>query len=94
MQIKLLVGIGKIVTTTFFVPLLAVCLFLFFKDMEFSFNKFINRIAVCTFGVYLLHESPFIRPLIWGRVFDVYSLYQSKWFPAVSALIAIVVFVA
>lgn len=32
--------------------------------------KAINTIASSVFGVYLIHDNPFMRELIWGRFFD------------------------
>ena len=28
-------------------------------------NSFINRVAGCTFGIYLFHDNPFIRKILW-----------------------------
>ena len=29
------------------------------------YNKYVNFIGTCTFGVYLFHDNPFIRKIIW-----------------------------
>lgn len=36
-----------------------------------QYNKPINLIASCTFGVYLLHDNDLIREYIWGNIFRV-----------------------
>lgn len=33
-------------------------------------NKLINNIAMCTFGVYLIHANPFFRGSLWGKLLD------------------------
>ncbi len=33
--------------------------------------RFVNLVAVCAFGVYLIHEHPMLRPMIWNGVFHV-----------------------
>lgn len=48
-----------------FVILLATGIFLFFKNLNIKYNGFINNIAKCSFGVYLIHEHNMIKPLIW-----------------------------
>ena len=34
------------------------------------YSKWINGIAATSFGIYLIHENPFVRPLLWGKWFD------------------------
>lgn len=43
----------------------AVLLFLGFKNWNKKQSVFINKIAACTFGVYLLHDNPQIRTFLW-----------------------------
>lgn len=33
------------------------------------YYSFINRLASCTFGVYLIHDSRYIRPILWNDIF-------------------------
>ncbi|MCI6996805.1 MAG: acyltransferase, partial [Eubacterium sp.] len=54
---------GEMNTITGF--LCAILLFAGFKNSSIQSNKLINRIARCTFGVYLLHDNPLIRKYIW-----------------------------
>lgn len=44
----------------------AVFVFAFFRDVQMN-NRFINYVAGSMFGVYLIHEDSFIRPLIWQK---------------------------
>lgn len=34
------------------------------------YNKLINYIGLCTFGIYLLHEHSLMRPFIWKALFN------------------------
>ena len=49
------------------VPMLAlsVLVFLAFKNTNISYVPWVNRISATTFGIYLLHDHPYIRPLLW-----------------------------
>lgn len=41
-------------------------------------NKIVNRISSCTFGVYLLHDNPFIREILWPVWMNNDAYYDSK----------------
>lgn len=43
-------------------------LFLYFKNLKFTSNT-INKIASNTFDIYLIHDNPIIRPIIWQSIF-------------------------
>ena len=51
------------------VLLCSVCLFLFFKNLKIGKNKWINTVAMSTFGVYLIHNNYFVGPYLWEKVF-------------------------
>ena len=53
-----------------FVIIGAIALFLLFLRIRIK-SKFINVLASCSFGVFLIHTSHFFGPLIYGRVFRV-----------------------
>lgn len=46
-------------------PFTAFCVFRVFLGLKMSDTRWINRIASCTFGVYLFHEAPLTRILLW-----------------------------
>lgn len=48
----------------------------------------LNRVAACMFGVYLIHDNPLMRGLIWNRLVHASSLVRQDLFP-VTALAAI-----
>ncbi|MCR4616382.1 MAG: acyltransferase [Clostridiales bacterium] len=47
----------------------ALNLFMVFKNIDIGHRKWINIIASAAFGVYLIHDSPFVRYLLWGDIF-------------------------
>lgn len=53
-------------------------------------SRLINRISSCTFGVYLFHDNPYMRELIWARTVNNAAFYDSYLLP-VRMLIAIAV---
>lgn len=55
-------------------PFLVSVLFYLFA-MKIEANAFVNRIASYTFGIYLFHEAPYTRELIWNRLVDADSHY-------------------
>lgn len=53
----------------------AICIFMFFKNLDLKYNKWINLYASATFGVYLIHDHTLMRPVIWEKLFKNY-LFQ------------------
>lgn len=54
-------------------PLTILCacgLFAITLGLKPTHSKFINTISSCVFGVYLIHDNPFMRELVWGRIFN------------------------
>ena len=51
-----------------FIITIALCTFILFKQWNLNFSKTINFIASGMFGVYLLHDNPITRSLIWQYV--------------------------
>ena len=46
------------------IVLQSICYFLLFYSMSFK-NKFINRIALCMIGIYLIHDNNYLRNVIY-----------------------------
>lgn len=51
------------------VVICAIGLFSSFLNFPAFTNKFINRVAACTFGVYLIHDNPAMRNILWINIF-------------------------
>lgn len=61
------------------VPLgISIMIFLIFKNINIGEKKIINRIASCTFGVYLIHQQILIKNFIWQDIFRVSEIINSK----------------
>lgn len=52
----------------------SITLFLLFKDINITPNKFINKIAGTTFGIYLFHSNKYLQNFLWNDFF-----IPSKW---------------
>lgn len=63
----------------------AICTILFycFKDIRISekLGRLITKLSASVFGVYLIHEHPFIRNLLWKNVFEIDVI--AKWSDAI-----------
>lgn len=57
-------------------------------------NRFINAVSSCTFGVYLIHDNPFVRQILWKQTVRATSFYFSPFFFAYGLLAVVLVFVA
>lgn len=69
------------------VPLCAVSLFQLFATLDIGSVPAINTLAACMFGVYLIHDAPFVRPLLWQRLLRADSaLYLNVLFPLLALL--------
>lgn len=50
--------------------LISLTLFMGFATLKMEYHKWINVTASATFGVYLIHDHPFVRPFLWLNVFQ------------------------
>lgn len=71
----------------------ALCLFVFFKNLNIKENKLINEVASITFSVYLFHTNHFIDRYIWMIPFDVVKLsVNSLAWPLIALLSVLTIF--
>ena len=70
------------------IPLACYGLFGFFRSLDIR-SRAVNRIARHTFGIYLLHDAPLLRPWLWFVVLKPYA-----WFGSPSFLICLPLCVA
>lgn len=70
----------------------AICLFGFFKNLKIKNSILINLFGSVSFGVYLFHDHPLVRELLWKRVFLVGNLIDSPLFLVSGILVAGVVY--
>ena len=74
--------------------LLSCTLFLAFKNMKIPYSGVINWVAAATFGVYLFHDSPYIRYLLWRDLFRNKLFTTSVWLIPYSLFAIVAVFAA
>ena len=53
------------VRSSLLVVIISTCLFAKVIDVKPFYNKYINKISSCMFGVYLIHENIIMRKIIW-----------------------------
>ncbi len=55
---------------------------MYFKDLKLR-SKIINTIARHNLGVYIIHEHPILRPIIWNNIvaIDITTFYSTKCYP-------------
>lgn len=54
--------------------------FMFFRNIEIQTSKFINTVALSTFGVLLIHaNSNTMRRWLWKDIIDCVGAYDSSW---------------
>ena len=71
----------------------SVLLFLGFKNWNRKQSLFINTIASCTFGVYLLHDNPQIRTFLWEKLLRNKEYITEISFPTYILVSIILVFI-
>ncbi len=86
MSVCILEGLGYIIPqllnyTTYFYGqekvttfLFSVGIFCFFLNIKIPYNKWINKVATTTFGIYLIHDNGIIRDYLWNELLDVNSV--------------------
>lgn len=58
----------------------SVALFVLFKNINIGHKKIINRISASTFGVYLIHENPVLKELLWTKWLNANTYFTSEYF--------------
>ena len=92
--IKKILGLAyRVMNNCIALPLFAFCFFRIFQNLNLGFRNVINRISSLTFGIYLIHDSSFLRILIWQDIFLISDVqFKSKFFPLIAVFDIIVIF--
>ena len=61
--------------------IIPVCLLEIFSKMPEKNNSVINWLAKSVFAVYIIHDDPYIREIIWSRIFQNSRFGMSKFLP-------------
>ncbi len=60
----------------------AVCAFMFFKNLNIGYSRFINTVAASAYGVLLIHaNSDSMRKWLWKDTLNNVGMYNSPWLP-------------
>lgn len=62
------------------VLLSSICLFGVFLNIKLKFNPYINYLSSLVFGVYLFHEHPQVKRILYQDIFQNHNYYDSIWF--------------
>lgn len=71
----------------------AICFFMAFNTMDMKNNRFVNKVATTTFGVYLLHDSDVVRVLLWKVLFKNATYLSTVLIIPISIFAIIAVFI-
>lgn len=73
-------------------PISALFLFLYFVKMEIRTSKVINVLGAASFGVYLFHEAPYNRTLLWSEIVAPWRVIGNWWMPLYCVIAVAVVY--
>lgn len=78
------------------IPVFAIALLLFIGFMKINIkeNKFINLIASSTFGIYLIHESNYMRNFLWNVIFRYSGHVSNELLIPYSIIVISIVFIS
>lgn len=68
----------------------AVSIFLFFSEVTF-FNSFINAVGKTVLGIYLIHDNPILRPVIWEKISPNINYISNPYFHSIIKIIIVFV---
>ena len=74
--------------------LMAITLFMGFVTLKMNYHKWINMIASATFGVYLIHDSSYIRYYLWPNIFKINQYQDSTFLILYSILVVFILYVS
>lgn len=66
-------------------------MFVVFKNLKLRTNKWINYGGAITFSVYLLHDNPFFRDILWKDIFKTQKFYNANIVSLVGHMLIVVV---
>ena len=74
--------------------LMAITLVMGFVTLKMNYHKWINMIASATFGVYLIHDSSYIRYYLWTNIFKINQYQDSTFLILYSILVVFILYVS
>lgn len=74
---------------SFIILFISISIFGFFQSFSIKNNRLINTIASTTFGIYLIHDNPYMRNFLWITVFK-NNIYYFSHYLLIHALVSII----
>ena len=72
--------------------IVSILLFLVFANMNLKYTPWINKLAAATFGVYLIHDIPIMRDLLWKMLLHNADHANAVWLIPYSLIVIVGVF--
>lgn len=76
-----------------FILVLATCIFIKTLSIKPFSNSVINTVASTTLGIYLIHDNPNFRSIIWNRIFDLSKYINEYYFIIMIFLTTFIIFI-
>lgn len=70
--------------------LLSFALFLTIKNTQLSYNPVINQIASSVLGIYLIHDNPYVRNILWSKILH-NAAYSNSPFLIIHMIVSVVI---
>lgn len=93
-KIHILSRLSLAFNEVFVIPVFVYIITKVFIQMNIPYKEKINKVASTVFGIYIIHECPFMRPIIWQSLLGVNIQYHSTWYPLTALLSIAIVFLA
>jgi surface polysaccharide O-acyltransferase-like enzyme len=74
--------------------LISVYMFLGFTGLNVKYSKAVNIISASTFGIYLIHDSGYVRPILWQQLFKSAVYSNTVFLIPYSIAVSCIVFIA
>lgn len=80
---------------TFLTIIQAICIFILIGSSNITYHPIINQISSVTFGIYLISDNKFLRPIIWNNIFHLRKMIVLNPFMIIilTILISLIVFI-
>lgn len=72
---------------------ISISLFVLFKNWQLPYNKGINSIATTTLGIYLIHDNPFVRSVLWTKILKSNTFLHSPYLIVHCLLSVVAIFI-
>lgn len=75
------------------IVVIACLCFIQFNNFSLKYNKWINKVATTTFGIYLISDNNYVRGWLWHEVFHTNTMLDKPYIIGYLILISVLVFI-